>query len=373
VLPVATVGALFVNPLLVSTIGLETYVSIALIIGLLRYALSGYVWRTGLVAGLLVLARPDLAVVDVVVVLGLLPARRKVLMTGAIGVLVALPWHVFSWFVLGSAVPDTFAFKTVAGRFSDSAADLTNGLVVLYGERFPMATALSVLVPVIGAVCLGGWAVTYRSGTKSPAARVVVVAAAAGVAHWSILAFVVQTDPYSWYYAPLLVGLTLAATVTLGVLPERWSGTGAGVVLVGTMCWLVTVAPFPWTTMPMGSNWASSDDYARVASEAKIPPDSVVGSPGEIGTLAYFCHCDIVDWMSDRGRSWSFLEERERVAGPVMRTLLRWNYQNLPITQPAHVDYLLAFIAPGQQAPGAVRSWAVHTSMHGDQVLVLTR
>lgn len=437
VLPTATVGALLVNPLLVSTIGLETYVGTALAIGLVRYVISGRARVAGIVAGLLVLARPDLGVVGLVIVIGLSPVRRNVLVTGAVGALVALPWHVFSWFALGSAIPDTFAFKTVAGRFSDSTADLVNGLVVLYGTRFPMATAFSLILPVIGVMCLCGW--VFRPGAHRPAERVSVVFAAAGVAHWAVLAFVVQADPYSWYYAPLIVGLTMAATCTFGVVSKeffqndlrsgsgggtsaaaslrdrlpryadmrryrrpraktaekppvvdllsgpapdsedhparasKWAGTGSVVIIAATMCWLVVAAPRPWTTLPMGSNWATSDDYARAGRELRLPPGSVVSGPGEIGTLSYYCRCDIVDWLSDRGRGWKYLEQRERVAGPVMRTLLRWNYQNLPRMEPAEAGYRLKLVATGAEVEDSMRTWPVNTPMHGGHMLVLSR
>lgn len=61
--PVATalgVGLLATSPLLVSTIGLESYLAITLMIGLVRFARTEAWWIVGALAGLLILARPDL-------------------------------------------------------------------------------------------------------------------------------------------------------------------------------------------------------------------------------------------------------------------------------------------------------------------------
>ena len=57
--------------------------------------------------------------------------------------LVAGPWFVFSWSVLGSAVPDTLIIKTLqkpwAGKY-----DFTNG-ALYYQQVYPAATILSLI------------------------------------------------------------------------------------------------------------------------------------------------------------------------------------------------------------------------------------
>jgi hypothetical protein len=372
VFPAATIGALLVNPFLVSTIGLESYGASALIVGLVRYAIAGRAWATGVVAGLLVLMRPDLVVVDAVVILGVAALRRKVLHVGAMAMVVALPWHVFSWFALGSAVPDTFAFKTIAGRFEGSGATLVTALVTLYGPQFTLATMLSVLPPAVGLGCLLWWTVKFVRWGCQPGGRVAVRFGAAGLAHWAVLALVVQAEPYSWYYAPLFVGLTMTATVTVGIARVRWADVSAAVVVAGTLsCLVLKGGPVPWTLLPVHGNWGTSQQYAQAGQQLNLPFRSTVASPGEVGTLAYFCHCDIVDWLSDRGLGRDYLEQRERVAGPAMRILLRLNYRNLPDVPPAHADYQLT-LAPGEE-PEALASWALSSPSHGDQRLVLTR
>src|SRR6185437_16927434 len=95
----------------------------------------------------LVLARPDTAVVVVVVALVLRPGWLRAI--GA-ALAVTLPWYVFSWFALGSALPDTLLMK------ANDAWDVFgfwNG-PVLYLLKFPAATALSFLPALAGLTAL---------------------------------------------------------------------------------------------------------------------------------------------------------------------------------------------------------------------------
>src|SRR5438093_951726 len=67
-------GALLgTSPVLVSTVGLETYLGIAVLLGVAAAALRGQVALTGVLCGLAVLTRPDFAVPAAV--LALLVAR----------------------------------------------------------------------------------------------------------------------------------------------------------------------------------------------------------------------------------------------------------------------------------------------------------
>jgi hypothetical protein len=71
--------------------------------------------------------------------------------------------------------------------------------------------------------------------------------------------------------------------------------------------------------------------------------DRVVRSPGEIGTLAYACRCDIVDPFSDRGTLLPQVDQRIAEAGPVMRLLLRLNFANLDRPPAAVPDRALVY------------------------------
>ena len=119
----ALVGAplLPLNPLLASTAGQETMLAVTAVAALLWVTGSQRPWLIGVVAGLTVLVRLDLIGV-VLTTFALRPgpwrSAHKALPAVA---LVALPWYLFSWVVLGSFIPDTFqirAHQSPGGRSS---------------------------------------------------------------------------------------------------------------------------------------------------------------------------------------------------------------------------------------------------------------
>jgi hypothetical protein len=57
----------------------------------------------------------------------------------------------------------------------------------------------------------------------------------------------------------------------------------------------------------------------------RVGAETVIAPP-EIGTLAYFCECSIVDPFADRGRVVPLIEERVSSAGPVGSAILSLNY-----------------------------------------------
>ena len=108
----------------------------------------------------------------------------------------------------------------------------------------------------------------------------------------------------------------------------------------------------PWTSPPFFGNWASAADYARVGRElaARIGA-APVGAPGEIGTLAYFCDCTIVDGFSDPGLLGRQIDERIEQAGPVTGALLRLNYARFDrLRPPIKIAYQLRYgSGPGER------------------------
>jgi hypothetical protein len=323
-MPTALIVLLATSPLMVSTLGMETYLGAALLIGVARYAVDGRAVHTGLIVGLNVLCRPDFAVAAGVLAAALLTWRRW-FPAVATAVVVVLPWHLWSWYALGGFIPETLAFKTDSGEAV--AAGLTNSMLTSlwldWGSTpwryWPVV--LTTVTMLVGFVC----ALTWLPRWSQPAARVALMLPAAGVAHWLALS-AAGVQAFVWYYGPLVVGTSAALAMTVALRP-RAVGFLAVALTVGAL--VVDVSRgVPWGASPMYGNGGNARHYARVAADLNrlLPPGAVVASNGEAGTIPFFCRCDVTDYFSSRGLAQLHVDRHIARSG----ALMRWNYAHRP-------------------------------------------
>lgn len=360
-LPAVGVALVLLNPLLLSAVGLEVLLVPAVLTLLVVFATERRPYAFGLAAGLTILTRLDLIVF--VVLIGVTLGRGWFRAIGP-ALLVALPWHVFSWFVFGSAVPDTLVIKQLQRSFGGEGYFKT-GFALMWGQD--LKTVLTFLPAELGLLALLGW---LASGRFGPFGALGV----GGIAYYAVYS-VLGVPPYHWYYVPPLVALTMAGTAIVTRWLEGVKKPAARVpALVLVPLLVVGYLPgfvgrgIPWAYPPYFGNWASATDYARVGRElAARVGTSAVGGPGEIGTLAYYCDCTIVDGFSDRGLLGPQIDQRIDHADPVVAAVLRANYARFDRSlRPIEVTYQLSFTA----GPG---DWTVYSAAKGVQHLTLTR
>jgi hypothetical protein len=133
----------------------------------------------------------------------------------------------------------------------------------------------------------------------------------------------------------------MLAVLSIGALSRRPQGAVStiGVLLIAAS--VVFLATRPWMLTTISGNWASPSEYAALA--ARVPPGTTVETFGEVGTVAYFCDCTVVDRFSDRAQVADLLRAKRATAGPVLRTLLAWNYHRFKAGPPIHAVYKFAF------------------------------
>ncbi|MET0188438.1 MAG: glycosyltransferase family 87 protein [Pseudonocardia sediminis] len=320
--PAFGLALLATSPLLLSTIGLESFLALALTTGLAERVLAGRRWTAGVLAGLLVLTRPDLVVVGLVAVAVAGRGRWRVALAA---VATASPWFAWSWWVLGSAVPDTLLVGTGADR---GPWDYASG-PLLWWERFPVATTLVVLPVVAGLVALPFW---LRRPDLRPVGAVLGLGAIAHAGAMSLLG----VAPSHWLYAPAAGGLGLLAALTCArarTVPVRVVA-GSGAAALAVTCVLTAAGS---VLPPMTSNWASTAQYVRIAD--RLPTGATIESPGEVGTLAYYCGCRVVDGLADRGSLSPAIESRLASATGPGGWLLRLNHARFRPVAPVPRDY----------------------------------
>lgn len=303
-LRVAVVGVplLLASPVLASTLGLETTMVVAASTFLAWSAARGHAVWFGIVAGILMWLRLD--ALAIVVMLFLLTPRlwRRWYQAVPLAAAVVLPWLLFSWIVLGSAIADTLVIKQ-----SSTARSFVGGFVGRYFEPYPYAVAAVVAISVVGGLVAATWPL-WRTRTDRSTSIVPVLALAA-VAYYVEFALL-GVFPYFWYYGPPTALLTICAAVGLAALSTsrlpaaRAAGlvTIAGAALVLALSWFEDVKDAaPLVAMPIHGNWAHPGEYRDIGTElGELVGDDPIQSPGEVGALAYFCECTLSDRFSER-------------------------------------------------------------------------
>ncbi|WP_336027876.1 hypothetical protein [Geodermatophilus sp. FMUSA9-8] len=330
---VALLAVVLANPFVNSAIGLEVLPIAALLAGLTWAAVAGRPVAFGLVAGVLVLTRLDLGVIVAGVFL-LTPAvrgwRAPVLATA-----VVLPWFAFSWTVLGSAIPDTFVIKTLQRSFGDFT--FANGPFTLWLDRGVLQLSLA-FVPALAGIAVAVALAVPRVRRRHPGLAGPLAGLVVGGLAWYAAYSLLQVPPYQWYYVPTTVALATAGVLGAALfLPAPRVRAVRHAVPLGLAALAVALLavtsgdrPVPWDRPVYFGAWALPEEYREIGAEvAAIVGDETVEAPGEIGTLAYACGCEMVDYFSDRGIAVGLVEERTEQAGPLMRALLDANFARL--------------------------------------------
>jgi len=328
--------AIAANPLVLSTIGMESLPYALLLVAAVAWFVEQRWLPLAVTLGLLTLARPDgVLLLAVMLPLAAAPLRRKGLMLLAYGATIA-PWFLFSWFALGSFVPDTLLIKT--GQ-SWGAASFADGLAV-YLHHYPLETLGSLwLLPL----CL------FPLWQAPPAVvKLVTVVTAYALLHFALYA-ALDVPPYHWYYVhhliPMLLVAAAGAGYRLGRLPPRLARLAAPAALLAPTAGLLLLAGqdgFPFTEAPINTNWATSRQYAAIAEwlDANLPPGDAVAVYGEIGTVAFFSDRYLVNEFSDMSVADGLIAQARAEAGPTTSRLLdlnfRWRRPHAPLPAPRH-------------------------------------
>ena len=362
------------NPLLLSTVGMEIMLVLLLAVTTLRSALSGRVWASGLLCAAMLLTRVDAVVISAVCVLAVPTTRGRRLRIAGVAALAAAPWFLFSWTVLGALLPDSVIIKIMDPGWSGLTFD--RGLSV-YFDRMPGAVAVSLIAALAGACWLPPALRTAGSGTRWT--RPVAALALAAAAHFGLL-LATEPAPFHWYYGPS-VGL---ATIVFAALCSRPSVPAALAEHRMTLAAALAAAVVfdlgvgvPWSLAPVSTNWATSAEYAEIGRDINpLLHGGAVASPGEVGELAYFCDCDIVDVFSSRAEFEHELTAWQARGGVVRHDLVALDYLFADRDEPRPVvPYALVTVpsAPAVSAHWHIGTRWTHFTMPDENTLQLIR
>ncbi len=205
-----------------NTQGMETPLALALLAASWYFWLKGQLNLVGVICGLLLWTRIDLAFwVLILIILASFSRLQDALRIALIAAVTYLPWVVFAFLYFGSPVPFTVTAKWVAYNQFDSSPYLNHLSIVLQylspfrgnGKLSLWGTAISFIL-----VAWGGW--VHRTAPK----KGLVLLAAFVVFEVARLTFT-RTTYFSRYFVPILWSAMVLAGVGFGALWERIKNT----------------------------------------------------------------------------------------------------------------------------------------------------
>lgn len=326
----AAVAFIF-NPLVISTIGLESILFATVFVTAIYFYIISKWDLLAVALGLLAITRADGFLVFLVFLIAV-PKPQLRFRFISIYLLCIAPWYIFSWIYLGSFIPDTFFIKKMAASWAQW--DFFNG-VILYYQRYPLETILSLaFLPLL-------LLYVNKEARKSP---IILIIALLGLTHfvgYSLL----EVPPYHWYYVPEVTTIILLGSLGLGYVykDSQSKPKHRRVLQVFTLIFLLVPAlgmfqflnkeHFFIKEMPIHTNWATYEQYKNAGvSISKTTAGKTVLHRGEIGTLAFYCDCYLLEKFSDR-RWMKEIIDSNSVGRGLSSIVFRLNFHFLNINQ----------------------------------------
>lgn len=206
---------------------LETVLVAALSWALILASRNGPWWAVGVLAALACLTRGDCALLVVVVLLAEWIVRRdlrRILAEAALSFAIAAPWLLYAWVMYGSPVPGTAAAKT--GWQAHLGTFLGGAWPKVFSTMLadsPWLSGLVLALAVVGVVRI----------VRERALRGLAIVPVWMLAYTAAYTLLAISWPFSWYYYPLLVGVTVLAGLGVDAV-LRWLRI-AGSEFAGTL------------------------------------------------------------------------------------------------------------------------------------------
>jgi hypothetical protein len=304
------------NPLIISTIGLESILYVVLIVASLALLLYEKWIALAVVLALATMTRPDGGLWFIAMffmvwwrvaknpdgsaihLLGM-PIPRMLVLFGATYVVCLLPWELFSWFQFHTFLPDTFSIKRSQGAWGQKWAFGNGALKYLDAYPLPAMVSFAVIPFALFALFV----------KRQLANRLIAVLLAFGLLHfvgYSLL----KVPPYHWYYVPDLAVCILVGSMGLASLFHGEKATSVDrilavvipIVFSANTVLFLKENNFAPAEVPIHTNWVAARSYKEIGLwvNEHVSPSERVKVDGEIGTVAYFARRQLLDVFSCR-------------------------------------------------------------------------
>jgi hypothetical protein len=283
-------------PLLLSTLGSETPVYLALCLGAYAFYSQRRYDLSAIFAAFAVLTRPDGALVPIILAADYLIRFRKPIPWKSIIIflLLTLAWFVFAWVYFGSPIPVTLAAKQQQGGMAISQKFAPGLLTIIKPYSLNWFYWFEALLVLIGFVFM-----VFR-------ARIWLIFIA-----WTGLYFfafsLLGVSRYFWYYAPLIPGFIiltgLGITAIANIIDGIQNRHGTKLTGIPRISFLMSIGIIAVLTLGRGTGikrlqkWPDTRlPIYRATGEwlkANTPIDAKIGTL-EVGIIGYYAERPIV-------------------------------------------------------------------------------
>ena len=335
-----------VNPLIISTLGLESILYSTLMLISIYVLLKNKIFTLGIILGLLFLTREDGILFFLVILFipkkyffnkqsgrknisvisylkDVFVSKKAIKLISGYG-MVIIPWLLFSWISLGSLVPETLFIK-LTQRW-DSGVQFFNGLL-LYLVKYRLLLVFSIL-PLVTYLFL----LFLNRKLISFLEIILLVFIALYFLSYSVLA----VPPYHWYYVPVIfASILLCSLIIARITINRKLVIGFWTIIIVMILHSIGIIDYfkqnnfnlPQEA-PIHTNWATQQQYKLIAYwlNNHVEKGCYIEFKGEIGTISYYCEAHLLDYFSIRKFSTDKIIQLLKKKGRVISILSNLNF-----------------------------------------------
>lgn len=283
---------------------METIMALSLNIAAIAFLLARRWIIAGIFAGFAILARPDSALLAIILVLYIFFIRHRswrtlIQFTLPLVILCSL-WFGFAQVYYGSPLPNTFAAKSGFDPLTFPSAIWPKILSTVISQNRPFSSAIIVVFGILG------FAVSIKQRSA------LLILPAWGILHTIAYTIIGVSYPFSWYYAPLILitivlsSLGIVAFIQFLLDTFHLSRYQSLVLKVGVGLGLLTLLLFSSTASLSfirsyrTNYWGGARDrgYREVAHWFVTHTDAKATiALAEVGTIGYFSDRHIIDLL----------------------------------------------------------------------------
>lgn len=333
------------NPWLDSTIGLEGFI-LVLYMFVVSYAIDFKIkYILCLALGLSFSIRPELSIMNILVVFYLFIKNRKyaiqVFMYSSAIVLLGI---IISWYFLGSPVPDTFFIKKAQKSWGNY--NFFNGMF-LYLKAYPTAVILS-LVPLV---------FTFFSIKAKIPTGIKIAFVFFPVLHF-VAYSALKVPPYHWYYVPEIASIIVLGSIGIYKISRNvyMFYIISTLLILANMTFVYSYVSKSGFT-PINTNWASVSKYEEVSRWVnENTNEKEIFLSAELGVMQFYSNANLINEFSDR----NILLEKENKAKGFQKHIYEFLFKKLVVSE--HRSQIEIISAPTENCrEGYLKKWYINS------------